>query len=465
MAPRTQSKNNVWGVVNQSKSISSKDYTAAFNFLAGYKLADFDKTKIKNYKAGQLLTFDSDSSVPEGTNATITKVKKTVLTIEYKNPRTEELKKVNIKPKKESHAFRVFEPEDKEAHDSYTNCMNEIADEESRLLAVANDYLQCYADKKDALVITATNDDRRKLNTIIRETLTAQGDVKNVGGFLLRESKSTSEFANSYETGQIIKANNKFGRFKRGEEAVITNVNTENNTITVKSLTDNSEYTLNPSDYINGEASAFTEKTSTLGINEKIAFLQNAQLKDKDGKKTDVRNGQLATIVSLDESGNITARVGEGRSAKEVVFNLNKNTESADKYNYIASAYALSSYKSQGMTVDKLIWHANTAKQISSNSFYVAITRCKSEIAVYTDNTEKLRAKAQIEQEKYSTVSGNENEIIVGYGSYVDHVYDKVINYETTKEADEKLNAAISYLYPPESEKTKEREIESSVSF
>jgi ATP-dependent exoDNAse (exonuclease V) alpha subunit len=271
--------------------------------------------------------------------------------------------------------------------------------------------------------------------------------VKNVGDFLLRESKSTSEFANSYETGQIIKANNKFGRFKRGEEAVVTNVNTENNTITVKSLTDNSEYTFNPSDYMDGEFSAFTENTSTLGINEKIAFLQNAQLQDKNGKKTDVRNGQIATIVSLDESGNITARVGEGRFTRDVVFNLNKNTESADKYNYIASAYALSSYKSQGMTVDKLIWHANTAKQISSNSFYVAITRCKSEIAVYTDNTEKLRAKAQIEQEKYSTISGNENEIIVGYDSYVDHKYGKLINHETAKEADEKLNAAISYLY------------------
>jgi len=448
------------------KSISAKDYAAAFNSLAGYKLADFDKTKIKNYKIGQLLTFSHESSdVPEGTNATVTKVKKTVLTIEYKNPRTGELKKINIKPKNESKAFRVFEPENKEASDSYTNCMNEIADDEARLQAVADDYLQCYADKKDALVITATNDDRRKINAIIRETLTAQGDVKNVGDFLLRESKSTNEFANSYETGQIIKANNKFGKLKRGEEAVITDVNTENNTITVKSLTDNSEYTFNPSDYMAEEFSTFTEISSTLGINEKIAFLQNAQLKDKEGKKTDVRNGQLATIVSLDESGNITARVGEGRSAKEVVFNLNKNTESADKYNYIASAYALSSHKSQGMTVDKLIWHANTTKAISSNSFYVAITRCKSEIAVYTDNTEKLQSKAQIEQEKYSTISGIENEIIVGYKSYADHGDDKRINYETTKEADEKLNAAISYLYPSELEKAKDKEINNSVPF
>ena len=216
---------------------------------------------------------------------------------------------------------------------------------------------------------------------------------------------------------------------------------------------------------MDGEFSAFTEISSTLGVNEKIAFLQNTQLKDKEGRKTDVRNGQLATIVSLDESGNITARVGEGRSAKEVVFNLNKNTETADKYNYIASAYALSSHKSQGMTVDKLIWHANTTKVISSNSFYVAITRCKSEIAVYTDNTEKLRAKAQIEQEKYSTVSGDENEIIVGYKSYADHGDDKLINYETIKEADEKLNAAISYIYPSELEIPKDKKIDSSLPF
>jgi hypothetical protein len=70
----------------------------------------------------------------------------------------------------------------------------------------------------------------------------------------------------------------------------------------------------------------------------------------------------------------------------------------------LTPAYALSAHKSQGMTVDKIIWHADTQKEVSTNSAYVAITRCKYDISVYTDDPEALQKKARKEQEKYSTI-------------------------------------------------------------
>jgi len=388
------------------KAISSKDYNTAFLNLSGHKLADFDKTNMKNYKTGQIVTFSGSKNIPDGTTATISNLYKKSFHVRYEN-KDGKMVTISVKPKKEKSSFKVFEQEDKADPNSFTNCINVIEEDEARLKAVADDYLQCHADKKDALVITATNDDRKKLNTIIRETLTLQKHVQDVGEFTLRESKNTNEFADSFEEGTILKVNAAFKGFKggkNGDELQVTEINTEDNTITVRNLKDYSVHKINPSDYMDGYFSTFSETNIVLGKNEKIAFLQNAELCDKKGKQVDVRNGQLATIIDIDKSGNVTARVGEGKSAKEVIFNLNENSGNAKKYNYITTAYALSSHKSQGMTVDKLIWHANTKKEISSNSFYVAITRCKNEVSVYTDNADKLRSKAQVEQEKYSTV-------------------------------------------------------------
>ena len=45
---------------------------------------------------------------------------------------------------------------------------------------------------------------------------------------------------------------------------------------------------------------------------------------------------------------------------------------------------------------------------ISSNSFYVAITRCKEEVAVYTDDAERLKENVKKEQHKESTLDYTE---------------------------------------------------------
>jgi ATP-dependent exoDNAse (exonuclease V) alpha subunit len=390
------------------KAISSKSFDVAFNYLLGYNKADIKKSKVKNYQIGQRLLFDqnveSEHNIPADTNAEIIDIKKSRLTIRYTRSNGQTIE-ANIDPRKEHHAYTVYSREIKDKEKQFTNCISEISDEEKRLHAVANDYLNCLDDGKDALVITATNDDRKKLNTIIREALTQQNKVQDVIEYDLLEPKSISnpKNASEYQIGQVLelemdkivgKTTQKGKSEKKSVE--ITAIDQDTNIITVKA----GDITLEIDPYSFGEnpPAAFNKTTTMLGINEKIAFLKNAQVKTVDGRKIDIRNGQLATITSLDKDGNVEAVTGEGDSAKKVKFNIN------NEYNKFTTAYALSSHKSQGMTVDKIIWHANTTKEISTNSFYVAITRCKNEVSVYTDNTQILQKKARKEQEKYSTV-------------------------------------------------------------
>jgi len=407
---------------NQTKdivsAISSKDFTAAFNYLTGYTQAEaFDKSQAKNYTAGQMLCFGEDAlSVPSGTIAYVSASKNDKLTINFdaeifeNNKLTKKNFTVDIDPaeSKEYKNFRVFNPSEI-AENPYENVIQEIPDNDVRLRAVADDYIRSTESGKVAVVITPTNDDRIELNRIIRDTLISEGKVSNGDSFTLREpfnlDGSASRFADSYKAGQVFIATKNIGLVPRGSEGRITDIDVGKNQITVEYLDAKKGASLSQSFNVSenaGKFSVFSERSSHLGVNDKIAFLKNDEFKI-DGKSVRVRNGQLATIVSIDKEGNVEARIGEeNKSSRKVSFNVLGSGRNG--FNTLTHAYALSEMKSQGLTCDKIIWNANASKNISANSFYVSVTRCENEIAVYTNDIDSLRSKVQVEQKKESTL-------------------------------------------------------------
>jgi len=411
--------------INVVNALANKEIPAAINCLAGYTaVIGYDKTNAKKYRVGQRISFhdrtataNSDATVPSGTTAHVTAVGNSELTIEYTVRGQKNI--VNIDPRKTHKNYTLYEK-----NKGYKDCLYTIADTDARQQAVADDYVNCYRKGTDAIVITATNEDRRSLNKIIRETLVRQEKIRNVGDFTLLEPKNVKNFlfVDSFAVGQQIKGLPQLktdGVYGFGE---ITNIDINQNKITVRNPKTNEEFKVAPSDYVKKPFSVFDKTESALGIGEKITFLKNARVTDQNtGKTVNLRNGQLAAITELDKEGNITVKVDK----KEVKFNLND-------YNYITTAFALSLHKSQGMTVDKVIWHADTSKEVSTNSFYVAITRCKRDIAVYTDDIERLQIKAAKGQDKYSTID-------------FDEVYDKAYqkHIKTIQRRDQKDVAPI----------------------
>jgi len=284
-----------------------------------------------------------------------------------------------------------------ENNTEYKNCIREIKDRNALQQAAAADYVDCRNAGTDAIVVTATNEDRRNINKIIRETLVNQGKIKNIGEFSLLEPQNIGDFlsADSFSIGQRVKGLPQLKTNGKPEFGVITGIDINKNQITVRNTATQESFTIRTPDYAGKPFSVFNHNEKTaLGIGEKIAFLKNAKVTDRNtGETVNLRNGQLATVTALDKEGNITVKTDK----KEAAFNLND-------YNYLTTAFALSLHKSQGMTVDKVIWYADSQKEVSTNSIYVAVTRCKRDIAVYTDNAENLRTKAAQEQGKISTM-------------------------------------------------------------
>jgi hypothetical protein len=293
-----------------------------------------------------------------------------------------------------------------DANAKYKNTITINNDPNQRLNAVVDDYLTSLKNKQECLVITPTNDDRKEINSRIRESLVADGTVETKGTFTLRESSSlgasAAQFANSYKIGQVLVANSEIDKLEKGAEAKIVGINRSKNEIIVEKTSADGkpeQHTIGVDKHYS-KFTTYNVNQSELGINDQIVFLKNHKMGEGENAVR-VNNGEIAKIKDIDKEGNVTVQFVDTPS-KTITFNAHGKGDNA--YQSIAHAYCLSEMKSQGMSVDKLIWHANSAKNINANSFYVAATRCKYDIAVYTDDLQRLMMKSSVEQHKFSTL-------------------------------------------------------------
>jgi len=242
------------------------------------------------------------------------------------------------------------------------------------LSPIVKDYLD---DEENTIVIASKNAQRIELNEKIRES-------KGLGGKTLtvRESLQLKDaegfFSGSYEEATHIFIQKPMEGFKPGAELKIQSINHEKNTLTVQK--ENQEVEINLSQNGNKlQAYAIKQKQFTQG--ERIIFTKN-------DKKLGFKNGQTAEIEKI-EKDQITLKGGK-------TFNL-------QNYNYIDYGYAITDYKSQGQTSNKVIALADST-QSSLNSLYVQATRAKFDFKIYTDDKEELRENVQIAQKKTSTL-------------------------------------------------------------
>ena len=109
--------------------------------------------------------------------------------------------------------------------------------------------------------------------------------------------------------------------------------------------------------------------------------------------KLDVKNGTLGTIEQV-EGNRFTVRTDAGGFKQFYI----------DKYNSIEHSYAVTNYKAQGMTVEKVVADMNTkSKTQDRNALYVDISRAKEKAILYTDNKTKLEQQTREFAKKVSS--------------------------------------------------------------
>ncbi|OGR97776.1 MAG: hypothetical protein A2V88_09195 [Elusimicrobia bacterium RBG_16_66_12] len=126
-----------------------------------------------------------------------------------------------------------------------------------------------------------------------------------------------------------------------------------------------------------------------LAVGDVVTFLEN------EYKKYDVRNGERGTVTMTGEDA-LSVRLEDGR---EVALELRH-------YSALDYGYALTTYKSQGQTYDRVYVEADTssAHLQDQRNTYVQITRARNDVRILTDDKAELREIAGVLNYKSDTL-------------------------------------------------------------
>lgn len=273
--------------------------------------------------------------------------------------------------------------------------VHEISNKAERMEAITNEYLS--HNPKDTMLIVSQNAERHELNSTIHDRLNEQGRIAKEEFLLtVRENKSmdtaSKSFATSYQEGDKITCSKAGGGLKAGYEGTVVEANRDDNSLKLLSYDKkgNEIYKIVDAMEVGQNFSVYREHDIIVSEGDKMVFLKN----DTGKKGIGVVNGDTGVLKSIDENGYMTIK--RDNDGKNIKFNI-------EQYSNIDLGHALTSYKSQGQSVNHAIVAADS-KTETYNDFYVAATRGKLETTVFTDNIDKLRENISQHQEKTSTL-------------------------------------------------------------
>ena len=256
--------------------------------------------------------------------------------------------------------------------------VTEVVDDEERLRAIASDYV---SNPKSTLVISPANQERVAINSIIHRELQEQGVVsaadQETKVLVLRQDMTGAErkFALSYVPQEdIIRYNNgsKVFGITKGDYGRVLNTAHPDNELTVQ-LQDGREITYNPK-RLSG-VSVYKEARRQFAVGDRIQFRAPFT-------EANVKNTELGTIIKI-APGQFTVSL----SADRVI------TFDPERFPHLDHGYAVTSYSSQGKTMDRVLVNAETAETdllVNQRMAYVAVSRARLDARIYTDSAADL---------------------------------------------------------------------------
>lgn len=256
--------------------------------------------------------------------------------------------------------------------------ITEIADDEDRLTTIASDYV---SNPKGTLVISPANQERVVINSIIHRQLQEQGIVSGVDhelNVLVNRQDMTGterKFALAYVPGEdIVRYNtaSKVYSVEAGAYGRVLDANHRYNTITVR-LESGQEITYNPQ-RLSG-VSVYKEAKRSFAEGDRIQFRAPFA-------EAEIKNSELGTITEIAE-GRMTVALGKERVI----------TFDPARFRHLDHGYAVTSYSSQGKTMDRVLVNAETTETdllLNQRMAYVAISRARFDARVYTDSAVDL---------------------------------------------------------------------------
>jgi conjugative relaxase-like TrwC/TraI family protein len=284
---------------------------------------------------------------------------------------------------------------------------------------IASAYAERVHAGHEVLAVSLYRDDARKLNAAIRAVLQQRGLVGTEHhSWLVRDPKNIGPtekgFAASYQIGDtlvcLVPHRDQEGHgWRPGTVATVRAVDQSTNALTVEVATKRGTAeirqihltaTVGPggkqqADYF----AAYESREAQFSQADTVVFLKN-------DRQIDVRNGQRGKVLDV-SAAHMAVQLSDGRIV----------SFGASECNYLAHGYAVTDYKSQGATTQTVLVHADAGQQPRSNaeghvappranyqSFYVALTRGREDVQVYTPDIAELRRHASMEARKTSSL-------------------------------------------------------------
>ena len=259
-----------------------------------------------------------------------------------------------------------------------------LAPQAVRMQAIARETAQAYlewskTERDKTLVLAATNEMRRAINEKVKAGLQEQvpegADIASVTVTALDKSQCTKaqrREAINYKVGMVLRVPEGRGRAKRVVDWTITATDPTRNTITARNR-DGEEKVFKPRDLDSKEVGLYSKRDLDIDVGDRVVFTEN--------RRTDgYQNNETGTVVEIG-SDKVTIRKDSGDQVDLAFGDMHA----------VDHGWAVTVHRSQGRTVDRALVAGMSSKRATANLAYVACSRERFNLQIYTDNVKSLQ--------------------------------------------------------------------------
>ena len=247
------------------------------------------------------------------------------------------------------------------------------------LKSAASSSIEAGRDGKSVLVVSQTNFAVDRLNEEIRQELKRNGKIQGEREIMglrgVDATKAEMRQAGTYAAGAMLVAHSKGDKFERGE--ILQYVREYRSGIVTRNANGKE---LNISTRNLAKFQLVREEKIAVGIGDKIQLRTNIRL--SENKRDRLANGQIFEVSGIGNNGELTIKSG----GKEIPL--------PENFRQFSHGYAVTSYGSQGATVDKVIVADSGASGATNKKeFYVSISRGREGVEIHTSDKSALRER------------------------------------------------------------------------
>ncbi|WP_414755885.1 MobF family relaxase [Anabaena sp. CCY 9910] len=257
----------------------------------------------------------------------------------------------------------------------------EIVTPESKIQAIARDYITATPEQRArTLVLAGTNFERLAITQKIREQLKTEGSLGTASTITQLQAKDLTSvqmcYTHNYELGELVMPTRNYKRRGLEKGQLYEVVGKDNDQLTLKA---------SDGQYLHVD----TGFDKAVYQRQDIEIAEGDRLRwTKNDRQLGRRNGQEFIVKAIAGSNAQIDYLDSGRT--EFI-----NLQQAQHLDY---AIVSTTYSSQGKTADRVLMA--TDNTIGQESFYVAVSRARYSLKLYTEDKDSLLALAQSSRAK-----------------------------------------------------------------